>query len=98
MSINVIAESITLERCKELLFLYALSGSDYTSRFFHIKKVKLLNSWLVNQDVLETFIHLGDCHFCYDDSNCFSIDLARYEIFKYSKNIEIQFYCRQKML
>ena len=116
MSINMIAESITLERCKELLFLYALSGSDYTSSFFHVKKVKFWNSWLVNQDVPETFIHLGDCpslplreggidvmerliiSLCYDDSNCFSIDLARYEIFKYRKNIEIQFYCRQKML
>ena len=26
---------------------------------------------------------------CYDDSNCFSIDLARYEIFKYRKNVKI---------
>ena len=61
MSINVIADSVTLEKCKELLFLQALSGSDYTSRFFHIRKVKFWNSWLVNQDVPETFIHLGDC-------------------------------------
>ena len=42
MSINVIAESVTLERCKELLFLHALSGSDYTSSFFHARKVKWL--------------------------------------------------------
>ena len=40
MSINVIAESITLESCKQLLFLHALSGSDYTSSFFHVRKVK----------------------------------------------------------
>lgn len=31
ISINVIAESIILERCKELLFLHALSGPDYMS-------------------------------------------------------------------
>ena len=61
MSINVIAESITLERCKEILFLYALSGSDYMTHFFQITKVKFWNPWLVNQDVPETFIHLGDC-------------------------------------
>ena len=53
MLINVIAESITLERCKELLFLHELSGSNYTSSFFHVGKVKFWNSWLVNQDVLE---------------------------------------------
>ena len=115
MSINVIAESITLERCKEL-FLYALSGSDYTSRFFRIRKVKFWNSWLVNQDVPERCIRLGDCpslplregdinvmerliiSLCYDDSNCFSIDLARYKIFKYRENMEIQSYRRQKIL
>ena len=57
---NVIAESIALERCKELLFLHALSGSDYTSSFFHIRKVKFWNSWLVNQDVPKTFMRLGD--------------------------------------
>ena len=31
ISINVIAESIILERCKEPLFLHALSGPDYMS-------------------------------------------------------------------
>ena len=101
MLINVIADSITFERCKEPLFLHALSGSDYTSSFFHVGKVKFWNSWLIKQDVLETFIQLGDCPslplreedinviekfiislYC-DDCNCFSIDLARYEIFKY---------------
>ena len=116
MSINVIGESITLERCKELLFLYVLSGSEYTSSFYHIRKVKFWNSWLVNQDVPQTFIRLGDCpsfplregdinfmerliiSLCYDGSNFFLIDLARYEIFKYRKNMEIQFYRRQRML
>ena len=38
--INVIAESTTLERCKEIFFLYALSGSSYTLRFLYIRKVK----------------------------------------------------------
>ena len=116
MSINVIGESITLERCKELLFLYVLSGSEYTSSFYHIRKVKFWNSWLVNQDVPQTFIRLSDCpsfplregdinfmerliiSLCYDGSNFFLIDLARYEIFKYRKNMEIQFYRRQRML
>ena len=61
MSINVIAESITLESFKQLLFLHALSGSDCTSSFFHVRKVKFWNSWFVNQDVPETIIRLGDC-------------------------------------
>ena len=61
MSISLIAESMTLERCKELLFLHALLGSDYISSFFHVGKVKFWNSWLVNQDVPETFIRLSDC-------------------------------------
>ena len=61
MSIDVIAESITLERCKEPLFLHILSGSYYMSSFFHIGKVKFWNSWLVNQDVPETFMCLGNC-------------------------------------
>ena len=61
MSIDVIAESITLERCKEPLFLHVLSGSYYMSSFFHIGKVKFWNSWLVNQDVPETFMCLGNC-------------------------------------
>ena len=62
----------------------------------------------MNQDVPETFIHLGDCPtlplreediyviekfiiplYC-DDCNCFSIDLARYEILKYQQNVDIQ--------
>ena len=108
MSISVIADSITLERCKELLFLHALSGSDYTSSFFHVRKVKFWNSWLVNQDVPERFIRLGDCPslplreedinviekfiislYC-DHCNCFSIDLARYKIFKYRQNMNIR--------
>ena len=47
MSVNVTSESTTLERCKDVLFLHALwSGSDYISSFFHIGKVKFLNSWL----------------------------------------------------
>ena len=99
MSINVIAESITLESFKQLLFLHALSGSDYTSSFFHVRKVKFWNSWFVNQDLPETIIRLGDCpslssrkedinvikrfiFLYYDGCNCFSIGLARYEIFK----------------
>ena len=112
----MIAESITLEKCKKLLFLYALSGSDYRSTFFHIRKLKFWNSWLVNQNVPETFIRLGDCpsiqlregdinvmerliiSLCYDDSSCFLIDLARYEILNYLKNMEIKFYRQQKML
>ena len=61
MSINVIAEIITLETCKEFLFLNALSGSDYTSSFFPAGKIKFWNSWLVNQEVPETFIRLGNC-------------------------------------
>ena len=107
MSINVIAKTITLERCKELLFLHVLlSWSDYTSNFFHVGKVKLWNSWSVNQDLPETFIRLGDWPslqlieedinviekfvislYC-DDCNCFSIDLGRYEIFKYRQHME----------
>ena len=59
MLINVIAESITLERCKEILFLYALSGSDCTSSYFQVGKVKFWNSWLVNQDVLEMYGQLS---------------------------------------
>ena len=116
MSTNVIAESIALERCKELLFLHALSGSDYTSSFFHIRKVKFWNSWLVNQDVPKTFMRLGDwtslslreeeinvterfiTSLCYDDFNCFTTDLAWYEIFKHWKNMVSRFYGWQKML
>ena len=61
MPISVTAESITLERCKELLFFHAFSGSDYMSSFFHVGKVKFWNSCLVNQDVPEIFVCLGDC-------------------------------------
>ena len=107
MLINVIAENITLERCKEILFLHALSGSDHTSSFLYVGIVKFCNSWLVNQDVSDTFIRLGDCprlplreevinvierfiiSLYYDDCNCFSIDLAQYEISKYQQNMDI---------
>ena len=41
--INVIAESITLERCEELLSLHALV-SNYRSSYFHVIKVKLMVS------------------------------------------------------
>ena len=101
MSINVIAESITLQRCKQLLFLHVLSGSDYSSRYSHVRKVKFWISWLVSQIVPERIICLDDCpssplreedinvierliiSLCWDDFTCFSIDLARYEIFKH---------------
>lgn len=42
--INVIAESITLERCEELLSLHALLVSNYRSSYFHVIKVKLMVS------------------------------------------------------
>ena len=57
----MIAESITLDICKELIFLHALSGSDCMLSFFPVRKVKLSNSWLVNQDLPEAFTHLGNC-------------------------------------
>ena len=100
--------NITFERYKELIFVHALSGSDYTSSFFHIAKVKFWISWLVNQVLPESFICLGDCpnlplrdeginviekfiiSLYYDDFNCFSIDLAGYEIFKYWQNMDLQ--------
>ena len=61
MSTNAITKSIILDRYKELLFLHVLSGSGYTSSFYHVGKVKFWNSWLVNQDEPEAFTRLGDC-------------------------------------
>ena len=46
MSVNAIAAHIGLKWCKELLYLHSLSGCDYTSFFFHVKKVKFLDPWL----------------------------------------------------
>ena len=38
ISVNTIAAYIGLKRCKELFFLYSLSG--YTSNFYHVGKAK----------------------------------------------------------
>ena len=40
ISVNAVAAYIGLKLCKELLFLHYLSGRDYTSSFFHVRKVK----------------------------------------------------------
>lgn len=56
LSVNTIAVYVGLERCKELLFLHSLSGSDYTSSFFHVGKLKFWDAWLTNSDVSETFL------------------------------------------
>ena len=61
MSTNVITKSIILERYKEFLFLHVLSGSGYSSSFYHVGKVKFWKSWLVNQDEPVAFIRLRDC-------------------------------------
>ena len=104
MSINVIAKSVTLERSKELLFLHALSGSDYTSSFFHVGKVKFWNSWFVNQDVPETFTHLGNCPSLplrEEDTNIierFIISLYYDDWNCFSIIWKFDLYCRQEML
>ena len=109
LSINVIADHISLERCKELLFLHALSGSDYTSSFYQVGKVKFWNSWLSNTDISQTFLTFSDSPslplsdealhvverfivslYTNEPSYPSSIDLARYEIFKYRGNLEMR--------
>ena len=38
-----------------MLLLHSLSGCDYTSSFFHARKVKFWDAWLKNSVVSETF-------------------------------------------
>ena len=40
LSSNAITAYIGLKRCKKLLFLHSIAGSDYTSSFFHAGKMK----------------------------------------------------------
>ena len=61
LSINAIACYVGSERCKEMFFLHSLSGSDYTSSFFHIGKVKFWNAWSTNRDISKTFLTFSDC-------------------------------------
>ena len=53
ISVKAIAAYMWLKRCKELLFLHSVWGSDYTSSFYRVGKVKL---WLKNSVVSETFL------------------------------------------
>ena len=109
LSINIIAEHVGLERCKELLFLHALSGSDYTSSFYKMGKVKFWDTWLTSSSVSQTFLLYSDSPslpLCDDDLKIIeafiislydaeadissSIDIARYQIFKYRGNSDIR--------
>ena len=108
ISVNTIAAYVGFHRCKELLFLHSLSGSDYTSSFFHVGKVKFWDAWLTNSAASQTFPSYSNCpplplavedlqviesfvisvyDFEPDISSC--IDVARYEIYKYRGNSNI---------
>ena len=56
ISVNAIAAYIGLKKCKELLFLHSPLGSDCTSSFFHVGKVKFWDVWPKNSFVSETFL------------------------------------------
>ena len=55
ISVNAIAAYIGLKKCKELMFLHSLLGCDYTSSFYHVRKMKVWNAWLKKPVVSETF-------------------------------------------
>ena len=56
LSINTIADHVGRERCKEVLFLHSLSGSDYTPSFYKMGKVKFWDAWLTNSSISQTFL------------------------------------------
>ena len=47
---------IGMKRCNESLFLHSLSGCNYTSSFYHVRKVKFWDAWLKNSVVSKTFL------------------------------------------
>ena len=56
ISVNAIAAHIELKEFKELLLLHSLSGCDCTSSFWHVRKVKFWDAWLMNSVVSKTFL------------------------------------------
>ena len=42
-NINHIGDCIGLERCRGLLFVYSLSGCDFTPSFFDVSKIKFFD-------------------------------------------------------
>ena len=107
--INIIADYINLKRCKEMLFLHALSGSDYTASFYQVGKAKFWNAWLTSsENTSKIFLRLSDPCLTspleeddisaieqfiislYTDNSIPSIDLARYDIFKYKGNRDLR--------
>ena len=53
---NAIAAHTELKEFKELLLLHSLSGCDCTSSFWHVRKVKFWDAWLMNSVVSKTFL------------------------------------------
>ena len=59
LSIKNVALHIGFERCRELLFFHALTGSDFTSSFFQIGKCKWWDAWIFNGNISKTFTELS---------------------------------------
>ena len=45
-NINHIGDFIGLERCQGLLFVYSLSGCDFTPSFFSVGKLKFFDLYI----------------------------------------------------
>ena len=58
-NINYIGQLIGLERCRGLLFLFALSGSDFTPSFYGVGKLRFFDLYIDYKDADQVFRELS---------------------------------------